>query len=186
MRKISKNSMQKVLLLFHIIPVLNLVQILGGLDCISINLTPQVPVALSSSQVSPSKSLLSSIVSTKSWYQFFGDGFAIRVPPEFQDIMEPEDLNTGESLYGDKVKEQPFGALFASSDGSSAHNVHAGGATLYSARSIKIKEDDGFRTYYLYEFGRDEQHFALVAGVSSGKAIVAAALHHSPSGKQMV
>ncbi|CDP17967.1 unnamed protein product [Coffea canephora] len=50
-----------------------------------------------------------------------------------------------------------------------------GGATLYSARTIKIKEDEGFRTYYFYEFGRDEQHVALVAAVNSGKAIIAGA-----------
>ncbi|XP_031101691.1 uncharacterized protein LOC116005589 isoform X2 [Ipomoea triloba] len=50
-----------------------------------------------------------------------------------------------------------------------------GGATLYSARTIKIKEDEGFRTYYFYEFGRDEQHVALVASVNSGKAFIAGA-----------
>lgn len=56
------------------------------LVCIGIGLTPQVSVA----QESPSKSLLSSIENTTSWFQFYGDGFAIRVPPEFKDIMEPE------------------------------------------------------------------------------------------------
>lgn len=50
-----------------------------------------------------------------------------------------------------------------------------GGSTLYSARTLKIKEEEGYRTYYFYEFGRDEQHVALVAAVNSGKAIVAAA-----------
>lgn len=50
-----------------------------------------------------------------------------------------------------------------------------GGATLYSARTLKIKEDEGFRTYYFYEFGRDEQHVALVAAVNSGKAFIAGA-----------
>ncbi|KAF3443875.1 hypothetical protein FNV43_RR13565 [Rhamnella rubrinervis] len=47
----------------------------------------------------------------------------------------------------------------------------AGGATLYSAWTIKIKEEEGFRTYYFYEFGRDEQRVALVAAVNSGKLI---------------
>lgn len=56
------------------------------LVCIGIGLTPQVSVA----QESPSKSLLSSIENTTSWFQFYGDGFAIRVPPEFKDITEPE------------------------------------------------------------------------------------------------
>lgn len=50
-----------------------------------------------------------------------------------------------------------------------------GGSSLYSARTIKIKEDEGFRTYYFYEFGRDEQHVALVAAVNGGKAFVAGA-----------
>uniref|UniRef100_A0A2P2KIK6 PsbP C-terminal domain-containing protein n=1 Tax=Rhizophora mucronata TaxID=61149 RepID=A0A2P2KIK6_RHIMU len=50
-----------------------------------------------------------------------------------------------------------------------------GGSTLYSAKTIKIKEDEGFRTYYFYEFGRDKQHVALVAAVNSGKAIIAGA-----------
>ncbi|RDX61396.1 hypothetical protein CR513_60384, partial [Mucuna pruriens] len=177
-----------------------------SLLCIGIGLTPQVPVAQSSPQPSPSKSLLSSIEDTKSWFQFYGDGFAIRVPPEFKDIMEPEDFNAGQSLYGDKAKEKTFSARFASSDGSEilsvitrptnqlkitflqAQNITdlgslkeaarifvPGGATLYSARSIKIKEDEGFATYYFYEFGKDEQHVALMTGVSSGKAFIAGA-----------
>lgn len=50
-----------------------------------------------------------------------------------------------------------------------------GGVTLYSARTIKVKENEGFRTYYFYEFGRDEQHVALVAAVNSGKAFIAGA-----------
>ncbi|KAL5984558.1 hypothetical protein ACLOJK_018663 [Asimina triloba] len=50
-----------------------------------------------------------------------------------------------------------------------------GGGTLYSARTIEIKEDEGFRTYYYYEFGVDDQHVALVAAVNSGKAYIAGA-----------
>lgn len=50
-----------------------------------------------------------------------------------------------------------------------------GGATLYSARTIKVKEVDGFRTYYFYEFGNDQQRIALMAGVSGGKAVIAGA-----------
>ncbi|KAE9618980.1 hypothetical protein Lalb_Chr02g0148381 [Lupinus albus] len=166
---------------------------------------PLVPVAQSSAQVLQSKPLLSSIENTKSWYQFYGDGFSIRVPPEFQDIMEPEDYNAGLSLYGDKVKPKSFAAQFSSPDGSEVLSVVTrptnqlkitfleaqditdlgslkdaaklfvpGGSTLYSARSIKIKED-GLRTYYFYEFGRYDQHVALLAGVSRGKAITAGA-----------
>ncbi|KAG4908580.1 hypothetical protein JHK82_057242 [Glycine max] len=50
-----------------------------------------------------------------------------------------------------------------------------GGSKIYSARSIKIKEDEGFTTYYFYEFGRDNQHVALMTGISSGKAFIAGA-----------
>lgn len=42
-----------------------------------------------SSSNSP-KSFLSGIANTNSWFQFYGDGFAIRVPPDFQDINEPD------------------------------------------------------------------------------------------------
>lgn len=50
-----------------------------------------------------------------------------------------------------------------------------GGATIYSARNIKIKEEEGFKTYYFYEFSRDQQHVALVAAVDSGKVFIAGA-----------
>ncbi|XP_027107621.1 uncharacterized protein [Coffea arabica] len=141
---------------------------------------PQIPP--SSAAEASSTSFLSGIANTKSWFQFYGDGFAIRVPPQFEDILEPEDYNAGLSLYGDKAKPKTFAARFASPDGSEVLTVvirpsnqlkitflEVGGATLYSARTIKIKEDEGFRTYYFYEFGRDEQHVALVAAVNSGK-----------------
>ncbi|MCD7470677.1 hypothetical protein HAX54_010695 [Datura stramonium] len=64
-----------------------------------------------------SSSFLSGIANTKSWFQFYGDGFSIRVPPEFEDLTEPEDYNAGLSLYGDKAKPKTFAARFASSDG---------------------------------------------------------------------
>ncbi|KZV54427.1 hypothetical protein F511_09742 [Dorcoceras hygrometricum] len=160
----------------------------------------------SSAETPPPKSFLSGICSTKSWFQFYGGGFCIRVPPEFEDIMEPEDYNAGLSLYGDKSKPKTFAARFASADGSEVLSVIVrpsnqlkitfleakditylgslkeaakifvpGGSTLYSARTIKIKEDEGYRNYYFYEFGKDEQHVALVAAVNGGKVIVAGA-----------
>ncbi|XP_075486615.1 uncharacterized protein LOC142526235 isoform X2 [Primulina tabacum] len=141
----------------------------------------------SSAGTPPSKSFLSGISSTKSWFQFYGDGFSIRVPPAFEDIMEPEDYNAGLSLYGDKAKPKTFAARFATADGQAkdvtdlgslkeaAKIFVPGGSTLYSARTIKIKEDGGYRNYYFYEFGKGEQHIALVAAVNSGKAIVAGA-----------
>ncbi|XP_057961349.1 uncharacterized protein LOC131153213 [Malania oleifera] len=171
-------------------------------------LIPLCPSAVASSEPLPSKSkpILSAIASTKSWFQFFGDGFSIRVPPQFEDIMEPEDYKAGLSLYGDKAKPKTFAARFASPDGSEVLNVVIrpssqlkitfleakditdlgslkeaakifvpGGVTLYAAQAIKIKEDEGFRTYYFYEFGRDEQHVALVAAVNSGKVYIAGA-----------
>ncbi|GER38098.1 mog1/PsbP/DUF1795-like photosystem II reactioncenter PsbP family protein [Striga asiatica] len=166
---------------------------------------------LPSTSPTSSSYFLSGIANTRSWFQFYGDGFAIRVPPDFQDIMEPEDYNVGLALYGDKAKPKTYAARFASSDGDTSfmkiatlisilvdlgHGVFIlkakdiadlgslketakifvpGGATLYSARSIKIKEDESYRNYYFYEFGMDEQHVALVAAVSSGKAIIAGA-----------
>ncbi|KAG4919811.1 hypothetical protein JHK85_058092 [Glycine max] len=160
------------------------------LVCIGIGLTPQVSVAQSSPQESsPSKSLLSSFENTTSWFQFYGDGFAIRVPPEFKDIMEPEvcvtqlnpvsDFDAGQSLYGDKAKTDFFSTAQNITDLGSlkeaAKNFVPGGSKIYSARSIKIKEDEGFTTYYFYEFGRDNQHVALMTGISSGKAFIAGA-----------
>ncbi|PWA71823.1 mog1/PsbP/DUF1795-like photosystem II reaction center PsbP family protein [Artemisia annua] len=153
---------------------------------------------------SNNKTILSGLTSTKSWFRFYGDGFAIRVPPDFEDIMEPEDYNAGLSLYGDKAKPKTFAARFATPDGSEVVSVVLrptnqlkitfleakdvsdfgtlkearkifvpGGTNLYSARAIKIKEDEGYRTYYFYEFGNDDQHAAVVAAVNRGKTIIA-------------
>ena len=55
-----------------------------------ISLIPKCPVA-QSSQISPtSKQGLPGLANTKSWFQFYGDGFSIRVPPQFEDLTEPE------------------------------------------------------------------------------------------------
>ncbi|KAL6278674.1 hypothetical protein ACE6H2_022275 [Prunus campanulata] len=200
--------------------------ILKSTSIFLISLTPQqYPVAHSSPEASaPPRPSLSGIANTKSWFQFFGDGFAIRVPPQFQDVSEPEDYNTGLSLYGDKVKPKTFAARFASPDGYEVVSVVIRpsnslkitfleakditdlgslkeaakifipvGSTVYSARTIKIKEEEGFRilkifpdtcclnavthfrTYYFYEFGIQEQHAALVAAVNGGKTYIAGA-----------
>ncbi|KAL9450622.1 hypothetical protein AB3S75_012364 [Citrus x aurantiifolia] len=163
-------------------------------------------LALAETSPSPPLKALTGIANTKTWFQFYGDGFSIRVPPQFEDISEPEDYNAGLSLYGDKAKPKTFAARFATPDGSEVLSVVIrpsnqlkitfleaqditdfgtlkdaakifvpGGATLYSARTIKIKEDEGFKSYYFYEFGRDEQHIALVAAINSGKAYIAGA-----------
>ncbi|OAY70577.1 hypothetical protein ACMD2_19681 [Ananas comosus] len=164
---------------------------------------PESSESASSSRKSP---ILGGISSTKSWFQFFGDGFAIRVPPLFEDIMEPEDYSTGFTFYGDKAKPKTFAARFASPDRSEVLSVVIrpsnqlkitfleakditdlgslkeaakifvpGGANLYSARTIKIKDDESLRTYYFYEFGIDTQHVALVAAVNNGKAYIVGA-----------
>ncbi|RVX19064.1 hypothetical protein CK203_007028 [Vitis vinifera] len=169
--------------------------ILNTASLCAFSLSAHYPVAIAFADTSPSsKSILSAIANTKTWFQFFGDGFSIRVPPEFEDIMEPEDFNAGLSLYGDKAKPRTFAArsevlsvvirptnqlkitFLEAKDitdlGSlkeAAKIFVPAAATLYSARTIKIKEDDGFRTYYFYEFGRDEQHLAVVAAVNGGK-----------------
>ncbi|XP_050221618.1 uncharacterized protein LOC126671853 [Mercurialis annua] len=176
-----------------------------SLALISLPIQPQFAHSLAESS-SPPRPGLSGIANTKSWFKFYGDGFSIRVPPQFEDIMEPEDFNAGLSLYGDKAKPRTFAARFANSDGSEVLSVVIrpsnqlkitfleakdiadlgslkvaarifvpGGSNLYSARTIKIKEEEGFRTYYFYEFGRDEQRVALVAAVNSGKVIIAGA-----------
>ncbi|CAN6452787.1 unnamed protein product [Victoria cruziana] len=160
----------------------------------------------SHAESSPRKPGLPSISSTKMWEQFVGDGFAIRVPPLFEDITEPEDYTAGLTLYGDRAKPKTYAARFASPDRSETVSVVIrpcnqlkitfleakditdlgslkeaarifvpGGATLQSARTIKIKEEEGLRTYYFYEFNVEEQHIALVASVNSGKAYIAGA-----------
>ncbi|XP_073116885.1 uncharacterized protein [Elaeis guineensis] len=180
-----------------------------------VSLTPwvSVPTALSASletSAAPRKPSLSGISNTKSWNQFFGDGFSIRVPPLFEDIMEPEDYKAGLSYYGDKAKPKTFAARFASPDRSEVLSVVIrpsnqlkitfleakditdlgtlkqaakifvpGGANLYSARTIKVKEDEGLRIYYFYEFGVDAQHVALVATINSGKKGLGFELMHT-------
>ncbi|KAG6518979.1 uncharacterized protein LOC121967217 isoform X1 [Zingiber officinale] len=71
----------------------------------------------------PREPVLAGIANTKSWFQFYGDGFSIRVPPLFEDIMEPEEYNTGFSFYGDKAKPKTFAARFASQDRSEVLTV---------------------------------------------------------------
>ncbi|CAN1783961.1 hypothetical protein LINPERHAP1_LOCUS16441 [Linum perenne] len=145
----------------------------------------------------PTASPFSGIANTRAWFQYFGSGFSIRVPPQFQDMTEPEDYNAGLSLYGDRAKVKTFAARFESADGSEVVSVVIRptnslkitfleaqdvsdlgtlkeaakifvpvGSTLFSARTIKIKEEEGLRY---------DQHVALMAAVNSGKAIIAGA-----------
>ncbi|PKA61723.1 hypothetical protein AXF42_Ash008553 [Apostasia shenzhenica] len=156
-------------------------------------LTAAVAVTLpgSGKASSSTKTAFDGISNTKSWFQFYGDGFSIRVPPLFEDIMEPEDFSAGQTFYGDKAKPKTFAARFASLDRSEVLSVMIRPSnqlkiTFLEAKDItdigSLKESskifvpgDIFRTYYFYEFGLEEQHVALAAGISSGKAYVAGA-----------
>jgi hypothetical protein len=135
----------------------------------------QIPESLAD-PLKSTKPLRLGIANTKSWFQYFGSGFAIRVPPDFEDVNEPEDYSAGLSLYGDKAKPQTFAARFQTPDGSEVLSVVIrpsnqlkitfleakdisdlgslkaaarlfvpGAATIYSARTIKVKEEEGLR-----------------------------------------
>ncbi|CAI0551346.1 unnamed protein product, partial [Linum tenue] len=84
-----------------------------------IALTSQTPLPNSFVEPSPTPKPASfpGIVNTKAWFRHYGDGFSIRVPPQFEDIVEQDDLNAGLS-YGDKVKPHTFAARFATADGT--------------------------------------------------------------------
>ncbi|KAI8547868.1 hypothetical protein RHMOL_Rhmol07G0228600 [Rhododendron molle] len=227
-------------------------------------------IPMCTAETLPSKSILSAIANTKSWFQFYGDGFAIRVPPQFEDMTEPEvsctisrsknrlrgqfggllckaspcteriimldypfteirlsqrhsqpdlhlpmgKIGQASFLYSISAVLGPSCSLVEADSGCVKRNQSRsevvsvlirpsnqlkitfleakditdlgtlkeaakifvpGGSTIYSARTIKVREDESFKTYYFYEFGRDGQHVALVAAVNSGKAIVAGA-----------
>ncbi|KAM0894140.1 hypothetical protein ACQ4PT_024662 [Festuca glaucescens] len=149
---------------------------------------------------------LGGIANTRSWSQYYGSGFSIRVPPSFDDILEPEDFSAPMTYYGDKAKIRAYAARFASPDRSELVSVVIkpsnqlkitfleakditelgtlkeasklfvpGGAKIYSARAIKVKDQEDIRTYYFYEFRFDKQHVALMTTVDSGKTYIAAA-----------
>jgi len=160
-------------------------------------------------QAHPSKQgspVLGGIANTRSWSQYYGSGFSIRVPPSFDDILEPEDYNAGMTYYGDKAKPRAYAARFASPDRDELISVVIkpsnqlkitfleakditdlgtlkeaskifvpAGAKVFSARTIKVKDEEDIRTYYFYEFGLDKQHVALMATVNSGKTYIAGA-----------
>ncbi|KAJ7570167.1 hypothetical protein O6H91_01G108700 [Diphasiastrum complanatum] len=57
------------------------------------------------------------MVDTNEWFQFRGEGFSIRVPPGFEDILDPDESGGGYSLYGERAKPKTFAARFSSPDG---------------------------------------------------------------------
>lgn len=136
------------------------------------------------------------------WYRYEGNGFALSVPPDFEDIRDPEEF-VGGPLYGNKAKPKDFEARFASSDRSEvlsvvvrqssqlkltflavkdvtdlgslreAANIFVPvGAKVYAARAIKTSDEDLNRTYYYYEFATGDNYIALEAAASSGQVFV--------------
>ncbi|XP_044949295.1 uncharacterized protein LOC123398920 isoform X3 [Hordeum vulgare subsp. vulgare] len=118
--------------------------------------------------------LLVGIANTRSWSQYYGSGFSIRVPPSFDDVLEPEDFSAAMTYYGDKAKVRAYAARFASPDRSELVSVVIkpsnqlkitfleakditelgtlkeasklfvpGSAKIYSARTIKVKDQEG-------------------------------------------
>ncbi|CAD6333875.1 unnamed protein product [Miscanthus lutarioriparius] len=165
---------------------------------------PSPPTQTPSSK--PESPVLGGIANTRSWSQYYGSGFSIRVPPSFDDILEPEDYNAGMTYYGDKAKPRAYAARFASPDRDELISVVIkpsnqlkitfleakditdlgtlkeaskifvpAGAKVFSARTIKVKEEEDIRTYYFYEFHLDKQHVALMATMNSGKTYIAGA-----------
>lgn len=145
------------------------------------------------------------IVETESWYRFRGDGFAIKVPPEFEDIVEPDEGGT--SLYGERAKEKPFAARFASPDRQEVLSVVirqasqlrlsffetkdisdfgslkevAGifvpaGSKILSARIMNSADTQVPRKYYLYEFVSKDKRVAMSAAAAAGRVYVVGAM----------
>ncbi|PWZ12141.1 hypothetical protein Zm00014a_042021 [Zea mays] len=187
---------------------------------------PSLPTQTPSSK--PGPPALGGIANTRSWSQYYGSGFSIRVPPSFDDILEPDvitdlncfftptfhrppaDYNAGMTYYGDKAKPRAYAARFASPDRDELISVVIkpsnqlkitfleakditdlgtlkeaskifvpAGAKIFSARTIKVKEEEDIRTYYFYEFSLDKQHVALMATVNSGKVLSCSFDSHS-------
>lgn len=67
--------------------------------------------------------VLGGIANTRSWSQYYGSGFSIRVPPSFDDVLEPEDFSAAMTYYGDKAKIRAYAARFASPDRSELVSV---------------------------------------------------------------
>lgn len=77
---------------------------------------------------------------TNDWNRFEGDGFSLSIPPDFDDIMEPEDFTAGVSLYGERAKAKPFAARFASSDRSEVLSVVIRQASLLRLTFFATKD----------------------------------------------
>ncbi|KAL3682024.1 hypothetical protein R1sor_000046 [Riccia sorocarpa] len=71
----------------------------------------------------PSKGVVQSVDDVSTWYRFRGEGFALRIPPGYQDVLDPLDEEALNSLYGERAKDRPFAARFASPDGDEVLSV---------------------------------------------------------------
>ncbi|BBN16384.1 hypothetical protein MPTK1_7g05810 [Marchantia polymorpha subsp. ruderalis] len=57
-----------------------------------------------------------SVDDVTTWFRFRGEGFALRIPPGYQDVLDPLNEEALNSLYGERAKDRPFAARFASPD----------------------------------------------------------------------
>ncbi|EFJ34512.1 hypothetical protein SELMODRAFT_405914 [Selaginella moellendorffii] len=139
-----------------------------------------------------------------SWDEYQGDGFGVKIPPGFEDTLEPDEFPIGEvPLYGNRAKPKVFAARFASRDGEEFVSVVIRRAsqlkaTFFEAKSITDlgKVDDiaklflpvgarltaassvtseAQRVYYLYEYLAGSKHVIVSAAAQSGRIFVAAA-----------
>lgn len=80
-----------------------------------------------------------------SWERFRGDGFALRVPPGFEDIMpEPVIDDTPKSTLGDGKPQSPFVARFASPDRQEVLSVVVRPTTSLKLSFFEVKDVTDF------------------------------------------
>ncbi|KAG0583807.1 hypothetical protein KC19_3G164900 [Ceratodon purpureus] len=75
-------------------------------------------------------------VDMESWYRVRGEGFALSVPPNYEDIVEYDD--SGNSLYGERAKEKTFLARFASPDRKEVLSVIARNSTQLKLSFLQV------------------------------------------------
>ncbi|KAG6544209.1 hypothetical protein Mapa_014409 [Marchantia paleacea] len=63
-----------------------------------------------------SSAKVQSVDDVTTWYRYRGEGFALRIPPGYQDVLDPLNEEALNSLYGERAKDRPFAARFASPD----------------------------------------------------------------------
>lgn len=145
-------------------------------------------------------------VNTDTWYRFRGEGFTMKYPPDFEDIVEYDE--SGSSLYGERAKERPFAARFASPDRKEVLSVVVrnasqlklsfyetqditefgtleeaakmfvpAGSKIVAAAALKPTDSRIPRTYYLYEFlAKNDKRVAMSAAAAGGRVFVFGAM----------